>query len=269
MSGVPVSGVVKIVRKIETERRVDDEIRRLTIEYFPVDEITMVMTQEIYDTLHDKFPFVKAIVILGSSANGGTMIRNLIKGERGAEPIGDYDWAVMVDKGAYHERMHKKEILEYRNAAVPIIGKYGRMSCGGFNPTTYYKSLPDDPSYFDEIATDETIENGKFGSVLCELLLFLQPSYPQAVNEESRRLFYQWMMNLKERDEYLFDKLLGGLYGEWQRIHALKTKYFGEDQGNSGDKRDPLITRLIVLSKQVLPNPFTLKDLPIMAGIVS
>ncbi len=266
---ISLGGVIQNVRDIETRRNVDSGIGGLTIEYFPVDEPTMKMTREIYDSLHDKFPFVKAIVILGSSANGGTVIRNFVKEESGAEQNGDFDWAVMVDPGIYYDQMHRKEMLDYRNAAIPIISKYGRMTCWGFNPTTYYESLPEEPSYFDEIVSDEIIEDAKFGSILCELLLFIQPSYPQVVNEASRRLFYQWMMNLRVRDESLFNKLLAGLHGEWQRIHVLKPKYFGGNRGNSEDNRDSMITKSVALSKQVLPNPFTLKDLKILAGIES
>lgn len=82
-------------RRTEITALTDDLISRLRQEVVNIEPKTAELLSVLYDSLHEQYPWVRALVMFGSAAHTGALVRTKLQQEY---PVHDLDWGVITDE---------------------------------------------------------------------------------------------------------------------------------------------------------------------------
>lgn len=220
---------------LEQDSTIDPKIERLSA--------------SLLQALKSRFPYLEAIVVMGSGAHGGGLVRGVV-----GEPEGDFDWGVIV-KGKVPTQAER---IDLRNSADRILkarsAKYGFAkpleSCVFINPAHLGPRLPN----LDEDMTMWVVNNMSPH----DIIKYFHPTVPRVIGANNRLLLLQELKRLAETDPSHFNYLVYILTIEWQSDRSIKHRHF--DSFRKDTRTDDLIDKVVDSSKNSMWSPFTELD---------
>lgn len=190
---------------------------------------------------------MRAIVIMGSGAHGGGLVRSLVDVNEH-----DLDWGIMYDG-----EIPSNEILtELRDEADKLMAsksaeigfKHELESCYFFNPAR--------PVGYKQILSEENIDKDYFKPFQPGSLLYhIQPTIPKEIGIQKFSLLIHKLHKLKNQDIDIFNEYIGRLTDAYMKMHELKDKHFnGFDRDN--EKTATLVTKVLYKAEGVMGKEF-------------
>lgn len=214
------------VRERESRLAVKDLVEGLASEEFMVDPRMVEVAQKTFEGLKDKYPEIEAVVIAGSSAQGGAMVRNAT----GSVPS-DFDWGLITnqDTGFKIGRITEdgKKIIVNEGKRLKLGRRFG--PCKTFNPTELQATnITDQDKIYDSLeflGTDNTTRWER-DEVLQPLIIYFLPSWPAQINQDNRRQVLEALSRLSIDDHVKWQTAVEAISSKWQEFHVIKEKHF-------------------------------------------
>lgn len=178
-----------------------------------IDPPLKTMLESFMPTLKDRFPWLVALVVLGSGANGGMTIRRALDRVRRTANKTDLDYAIIFDP---QQPPNTKDVYELRVALDALLRDSGGQY--GF-PATFFGCSN---------INGQMLRSADLGSIAPETggnpnpYLYLRPSVPANVNLANRQ---------KTAHPYLYTGLDRLLYDELPQDQGFswREKYFTDN----------------------------------------
>lgn len=217
------------VREIEERERTKETIGGFLGEEASVFPPVGKLAENLSSFLKKKFPEVEAVVLMGSSVNGGGFLRNWV----GGDGPHDLDWGLITNRPLPADRAGMITWM----AAGRLPGLAQRFGlghsfhmCNYINPQSFWIERLLEKKDALRLLCQGNLGGSSSEIFFCRLLLFFRPSFPSAVNQRNRSIFLGFLSDLLGLDKRDDVNLLGwlrlGLVREWERVTRLKGEYF-------------------------------------------
>src|SRR3989344_5290287 len=139
---INIDELTKRVRQFEQEADIDKIINDLLTKEVITDPTMMKLSENLYNKLHQEFPEIKAIVLMGSAVHGGARVRQATRtwGEH------DLDWGIIFDRPV--KRGQIEEIINRADSFLPgLAQEMGFGEVNSFGESPFHSCRYVNPSY--------------------------------------------------------------------------------------------------------------------------
>ncbi|HLD50982.1 hypothetical protein A3K34_02400 [candidate division WWE3 bacterium RIFOXYC1_FULL_40_10] len=214
-----ISEVSEGVRQRETQSDVQGIIEKLTESGETLEPKIEKLCESLLEKLRAEFPFIKGIVVMGSGAHGGGLVRSIVGDEEE-----DLDWTIVSSKRLMSQSSIDQEVLkeirirgdEIMREIAPQVGFTSEIqSCPMYNPRSgvIYE--------LDKNEAELLVMKDAYS-----IRPYLNPTIPKTVGENNRILIQRALLGLETNDNWRFGYLGRDLKDMWKKMHTLKYKHF-------------------------------------------
>lgn len=228
---------------------VRETVRELLDSMVVENKASIELLEMILPELQSRFPWIQAIVLIGSGAHGGKRLRKLSRtyGQT------DVDWGIIYDSTQINQAFELFEgVTKAADGILSQIKQEKRLPmglspdvqfCFFMNPKHVYgRSLPSvkDPSFLDKLdfwyfpgtgasnyGPHQNRSMPNLGAIQ-EAMLFFQPTLPRKIGENNVKRLLFYLSELSTSDHNRWELLASDLKSNWREIHHIKSKHFSK-----------------------------------------
>lgn len=245
--GVHKRNVRDFVRELEDKNNTSGLADELVSGDFFIDKKDAETANLLYRGLHEKFPEVKAVLLLGSNVHGGKEIRAAFD----TPDKSDFDCGIVYALKEIHKSMDDLKRREINNEAELLLKKKGIKLCSVNNPL--FKAISDLYSEASaELALSEftTMDLRKKE----KNLMYFLPSFPKDINVRNKSLLLESLGRISMKDHNLWEKITNEILFQWSLVHRILPKHVRYADPDKMKERDLYLSGEIAqLSRELMP----------------